>query len=124
MTSLQQLSNGHAPITMQTLFRDAVYAFDEWDSELAEPTVTTDAGSVPVSRIFEQMRGCDDILPCLFVSEVTARLRKPWTGHGPLNEMTFGTAARIMSVLARKKRLQVAATSSRTEGVTCGDSLR
>jgi hypothetical protein len=65
---LQALSDGHAPITMQNLFREAVYAFDEWDAHDRGgdgPMVLTETGPVAVSEVFQHMRGCHDVrLPC------------------------------------------------------------
>ena len=35
--ALPPLHEGHAPITLQQLFREALYAFEEWDTEVTEP---------------------------------------------------------------------------------------
>ncbi|MDM9620897.1 hypothetical protein A6U87_13710 [Rhizobium sp. AC44/96] len=101
--ALPPLHNGHAPFTLQELFRDALYAFEEWDTELTEPIVTFDGRVVPISRVFEAMRECDDIVPMNIVGAVTERLTKPWEGEGPLDQMSFSTAARVMAVLVRKR---------------------
>jgi hypothetical protein len=53
------------------------------------------------------MRECTDIVPNNIVSAVTERLTKPWEGEGPLDTMTFSTAARVMGVLVRKRLLVV-----------------
>jgi hypothetical protein len=52
------------------------------------------------------MRNCTDILPNNMVSAITERLRKPWSSDSPLDEMTFSTAARVMSILTRKRELR------------------
>jgi hypothetical protein len=101
--ALPPLHNGHAPFTLQELFREALYAFEEWDSELTEPIVTFEGRVVPISNVFEAMRQCDDIVPMNIVGAVTERLTKPWEGEGPLDQMTFSTAARVMGVLVRKR---------------------
>jgi hypothetical protein len=49
------------------------------------------------------MRLCNDIVPMNIVGAVTERLTKPWEGEGPLDQMTFSTAARVMGVLVRKR---------------------
>ncbi|WP_047456801.1 hypothetical protein [Rhizobium rhizogenes] len=105
--ALPPLHEGHAPITLQQLFREALYAFEEWDAEVTEPIVTFDGRILPVSVVFEAMRECTDIVPNNIVSAVTERLTKPWAGEGPLDTMTFSTAARVMGVLVRKRLLAV-----------------
>lgn len=103
--ALPPLHNGHAPITLQELFREALYAFEEWETELTEPIVTFEGRIIPISLVFEAMRDCDDIVPMNSVSAITERLSKPWKGEGPLDQMSFSTAARIMRVLVRKRLL-------------------
>ncbi len=103
--ALPPLHNGHAPFTLQELFREALYAFEEWDTELTEPIVTFERKVLPISMVFEAMRECDDIVPMNIVGAVTERLTKPWEGEGPLDQMTFSTAARVMRVLVRKRLL-------------------
>jgi hypothetical protein len=105
--ALPPLHEGHAPITLQQLFREALYAFEEWDTEVTEPIVMFEGKVVPVSVVFEAMRQCTDIVPNNIVSAVTERLTKPWEGEGPLDTMTFSTAARVMGVLVRKRLLVV-----------------
>jgi len=105
MNALPPLHAGHAPITLQELFRDSLYAFEEWDTEVTEPLVTFDGQVIPISLVFESMRECTDIVPHNIVGSVTERLTKPWEGEGPLDEMTFSTAARVMGVLVRKRLL-------------------
>ena len=102
--ALPPLHNGHAPITLQELFRDALDAFENWDAlDLNEPLVTFDGKVLPISMVFDAMRECTDILPMNIVGAVTERLTKKWEGEGPLDEMTFSTAARVMGVLVRKR---------------------
>ena len=103
--ALPPLHNGHAPFTLQELFREALYAFEEWDAELTEPIVTFEGRVFPIGHVFEAMRQCDDIVPMNIVGAVTERLTKPWEGEGPLDQMTFSTAARVMGVLVRKRLL-------------------
>jgi hypothetical protein len=103
--ALPPLYNGHAPITLQELFREALYAFEEWDTELTEPIVTFEGWVIPISLVYESMRECDDIVPVNIVSAITERLSKRWEGEGPLDTMSFSTAARIMRVLVRKRLL-------------------
>ncbi|MDL2405221.1 hypothetical protein PY650_06045 [Rhizobium calliandrae] len=105
--ALPPLHEGHAPITLQQLFREALYAFEEWDTEVTEPIVMFEGKVVPVSVVFEAMRECTDIVPNNIVTAVTERLTKPWEGEGPLDTMTFSTAARVMGVLVRKRLLVV-----------------
>jgi hypothetical protein len=103
--ALPPLYNGHAPITLQQAFREALYAFEEWDTGLTEPLVTVEGRITPISLVFEAMRECDDIVPMNMSTAITERLTKPWKGEGPLDQMSFSTAARIMQVLVRKRVL-------------------
>ncbi|MBF2714262.1 hypothetical protein GOZ80_18470 [Agrobacterium vitis] len=103
--ALPPLYNGHAPITLQQLFREALYAFEEWDTGLTEPLVTFEGRITPISLVFEAMRECDDIVPMNISTAIIERLTKPWEGEGPLDQMSFSTAARIMRVLVRKRLL-------------------
>ncbi|KAA0700837.1 hypothetical protein DTW90_04220 [Neorhizobium sp. P12A] len=116
---LPPLHQGHAPITLQELFREALYAFEEWDTELTEPIVTFEGKILPISAVFESMRDCTDIVPNVIVGAVTERLTKPWEGEGPLDQMTFSTAARVMGVLVRKRLFAnggaIAASASNSE---------
>ena len=100
---LPPLHEGHAPITLQQAFREAIDAFEEWDIEVTEPIVMFDGRIVPISAVFEALRGCTDIMPGNLLGAVTERLTKPWESEGPLDTMTFSTAARVMSVLVRKR---------------------
>ena len=102
---LPALHDGHAPITLQQLFREAVHAFEEWGADSSEPLVTFEGRIFPISAAFEAMRGCTDIMPSNLLGAVTERLTKPWEGEGPLDTMTFSTAARVMGVLVRKRLL-------------------
>ncbi|CAN7735962.1 hypothetical protein [Rhizobium sp. LjRoot258] len=103
--ALPPLHAGHAPITLQELFREAVYAFEEWDDELAEPVVTFEGRVIPISHVFDAMRHCNDIVPMHMAGTIADHLTKPWEGDGPLDQMSFSTAARVMAVLVRKRLL-------------------
>lgn len=100
---LPPLHEGHAPITLQQLFREAVHAFEEWSTDSTEPLVTFEGRIFPISAAFEAMRGCTDIMPSNLLGAVTEGLTKPWEGDGPHDTMTFSTAARVMGVLVRKR---------------------
>ncbi len=104
--TLPSLSDGHAPITLQYLFRDALEQFENWDTFSPEPSVVFGRDDISISDAFDALRGCSDIVPANLVGDITARLTKPWDGEGPLDEMTFSTAARVMSVLVRKRLLE------------------
>jgi hypothetical protein len=100
---LPPLHEGHAPFTLQQLFREAVDAFEEWDTEVTEPIVTFEGRILPISTVFEAMRGCSDIMPANLLGAITDRLTKPWEGEGSIDQMTFSIAARILGVLVRKR---------------------
>jgi len=77
-----------------------------------EPHVDLGDATVNISEVFNALKGCTDIVPMNIVGGVTERLTKPWEGEGPLNEMTFATAARVMSVLVRKRLLEAQKSES------------
>lgn len=104
-STLPALEHGHAPITLQYLFRDALHEFEDWDAYVPEPEVAFGQHAVRISEVFEALRGCSDIVPASIAEGVVDRLSKPWEGGGPLDEMEFSTAARVMSVLVRKRLL-------------------
>ena len=54
--ALPALHEGHAPITLQQLFREALDAFVEWNTETTEPLVTFEGRIYPISDAFEAMR--------------------------------------------------------------------
>ncbi len=56
MSNLPELHDGHAPITLQQLFGEALGAFDDWEQGSAEPTVMHEGQIYPISTVFEQMR--------------------------------------------------------------------
>ena len=103
---LPELHEGHAPITLHLLFRDALEAYDDWADETEVPVVYQLGMPVPIGLVFDHMRDCTDILPNNMVSAITERLTKPWTSNSPLDEMTFSTAARVMFVMVRKRQLR------------------
>jgi len=103
---LPQLHEGHAPITLHQLFRDALEAYDDWVEGADAPAVYYQGMPVPIGVVFDHMRNCTDILPNNMVSAITERLTKPWSSDSPLDEMTFSTAARVMSVLIRKREIR------------------
>ncbi|MBP2234109.1 hypothetical protein J2Z31_000599 [Sinorhizobium kostiense] len=103
---LPELYEGHAPITLQTLFRDALEAYEDWGEGMPEPIVSFEGKVLPISAVFEWMKPCTDIMPANMIGIVTDRLTKPWSGSGPLDKMTFSTAARVMSVLVRRRLIR------------------
>lgn len=103
---LPDLHEGHAPITLHLLFRDALEAYDDWADETDVPVVYHLGEPMPIGTVFVHMRDCTDILPNNMVSAITERLTKPWSGASSLDEMTFSTAARVMCVMVRKRQLQ------------------
>lgn len=121
--TLPILQDGHAPITLQHLFRDALAEYEDWAPFSPEPEVSFAGDSVPISRAFEAMKGCTDIVPANVVGGVTERLTKPWEGEGPLDEMTFSTAARVMGVLVRKKLADEQRNPAATDASAAGGGL-
>ena len=109
---LPELHEGHAPITLHLLFRDALEAYDDWAEGTDVPLVYHLGMPVPIGLVFDHMRGCTDILPNNMVGAITERLTKPWSSDSPLDEMTFSTAARVMCVMVRKESCSAAAAIS------------
>ncbi len=100
---LPALHEGHASIILQHLFRDALEAYDDWGEGMPEPVVSFEGKVLPIGYVFDRMKSCTDIMPANMIGIVTDGLTKPWSGDGPLDEMTFSTAARVMSVLTKRQ---------------------
>jgi hypothetical protein len=101
---LPDLHEGHAPITLQQLFGDALEAFDAWEDERAEPMVIYEDHVVPISAVFESMHDCTDILPrTLAEIAADALARNPATAEVEI--ATFGDAACIATALTEQRRL-------------------
>ncbi|WP_353643254.1 hypothetical protein [Mesorhizobium sp. WSM2239] len=60
---LPELYEGHAPITLQNAFHDALEALEEWKEGSEEPRVTVDGVVVPISHVLVGMSACTDLLP-------------------------------------------------------------
>ena len=101
---LPDLHEGHAPITLQQLFGDALEAFDSWEDERAEPMVIYEDHVVPIGTVFESMRDCTDILPRTMAEIVAETLaRNPATAEAEI--VTFADAARLATALVEQRRL-------------------
>ncbi len=101
---LPPLHEGHAPITLQQLFGDALHAFDAWDDERAEPAVIFEDHLVPISTVFESMRACTDLLPRTMADIVVEKIADDPKATAPEN-LTFADAARIAGTLIEQRRL-------------------
>jgi hypothetical protein len=101
---LPDLHEGHAPITLQHVFGDALEAYDAWEDERAEPMVIYEDKIVPIGTIFESMRECTDILPRTMADLVADTLaRNPAAAGAEI--VTFGDAAQVATVLVGQRRL-------------------
>ncbi|MDX8482353.1 hypothetical protein RFN28_28415 [Mesorhizobium sp. VK24D] len=60
---LPGLFEGHAPITLQNAFHDALEALEEWRESEDEPFVKIHDIPVQISDVFVRMSGCTDLLP-------------------------------------------------------------
>jgi len=101
---LPDLHEGHAPITLQQLFGEALEAFDAWEDERAEPMVIFEDRVVSIGMVFDAMLGCTDLLPHTLADIVTDTLvRNPKTA--PVEIATFGDAARLAAALVAQRRL-------------------
>ena len=101
---LPDLHEGHAPITLQQLFGDALEAFDSWEDGRAEPMVIYEDHIVAVGTVFESMRDCTDILPRTMAETVAGTIaRHPATTEAEI--VTFADAARLATALVEQRRL-------------------
>lgn len=101
---LPDLHEGHAPITLQQLFGDALEAFDSWEDERAEPMVIFEDRVVPIGIVFDSMRDCTDLLPRTMAEIVAETLaRNPATADVEI--VTFADAARLATALVEQRRL-------------------
>lgn len=101
---LPDLHEGHAPITLQQAFGDALEAFDAWEDERAEPMVIYDDQIVPIGTVFESMRECTDILPRTVADLVADALARNPAAVGA-EIVTFGDAAQLATALVGQRRL-------------------
>ena len=101
---LPDLHEGHAPITLQQLFGDALEAFDGWEDERAEPTVIYEDQLLPIGVVFQSMRACTDILPRAMADIVADTLARDPAATGA-EVVTFGDAARLATTLVEQRRL-------------------
>ena len=101
---LPDLHEGHAPITLQQAFGDALEAFDAWEDERAEPMVIFEDRVVPIGIVFDSMRDCTDLLPRTMAEIVAETLaRNPATADVEI--VTFADAARLATALVEQRRL-------------------
>lgn len=101
---LPDLHEGHAPITLQQLFGNALEALDAWEDERAEPMVIFEDQIVPIGTVFERMHDCTDILPRTMADIVTDTLTRA-PGSAETAIVTFGDAARIATAFTQQRRL-------------------
>jgi hypothetical protein len=114
---LPDLHEGHAPITLQQLFGNALEALDAWEDERAEPMVIFEDQIVPIGTVFERMRDCTDILPRTMADIVTDTLaRAPESAEAVI--VTFGDAASRSSAAftARPRSPPSSTTTASTSG--------
>jgi hypothetical protein len=60
---LPELYEGHAPITLQNAFHDALEGLEEWKEGSEEPRVVVDGVIVPISHVLVGMSACTDLVP-------------------------------------------------------------
>lgn len=60
---LPELYEGHAPITLQNAFHDALEALEDWKEGSKEPCVAVDSFIVPISHVLVGMSACTDLVP-------------------------------------------------------------
>lgn len=100
---LPELVEGHAPITLQQAFGEAVEAYGSWPPGASEPVVSYDGQSVRISAVFASLRECNDILPLTLLVLLKDHLPKPLNYEGSVEEVPFATAARVMNILVRRR---------------------
>lgn len=101
---LPDLHEGHAPITLQQLFGDALEALDAWEDERAEPMVIFEDKVVPIGAVFEHMRDCTDLMHRTLSDIVADTLaRNPSATETTI--ATFGDAARLGMALVEQRRV-------------------
>ncbi|MCP8893732.1 hypothetical protein KYK29_02235 [Shinella daejeonensis] len=102
---LPPLHEGHAPITLQQLFGEALHALDAWEGERAEPAVIYEDRLVPISAVFENMRACTDILPRTMAEIIADKVvGSPPAASSP-DALTFADAAQTAITIIEQHRL-------------------
>ncbi|PBC01396.1 hypothetical protein [Mesorhizobium sp. WSM3860] len=57
------LFEGHAPITLQNAFHEALEALEEWSEKAEEPLIPIHGVAMPISSVFVGMSHCTDLMP-------------------------------------------------------------
>ncbi|MDX8496153.1 hypothetical protein [Mesorhizobium captivum] len=57
------LFEGHAPITLQNAFHEALEALEEWSEKAEEPLIPIHGVAMPISSVFVRMSDCTDLMP-------------------------------------------------------------
>ena len=96
-TVLPTLHEGHAPIFLHQAFDDALYAYDDWAPDRAEPEVEFDGRAVGINAVFGCMGDCTDLLPSRTLETVRAVTHE----DGALGDeqVTYADAATLMRTL-------------------------
>ncbi|RUT99379.1 hypothetical protein EOD23_25205 [Mesorhizobium sp. USDA-HM6] len=58
-----ELFEGHAPITLQNAFHEALEALEEWSEKADEPLIPIHGVAMPISSVFVRMSDCTDLMP-------------------------------------------------------------
>jgi hypothetical protein len=82
---------GHAPGHIRDAFRDAMWAFIEWDRSDPEPTVEVEVHYQPRKQVCGLLWNCSDILPGRLYGQLTEAC-----GVDALRQ-TYAAAARLVS---------------------------
>lgn len=90
---LQELHQGHAPITLLHAFQDAT---DALDGDAAEPMAFVDGRAVSVAAIFEALLGCTDLMPFHARESVNAVLAMAGRGERVESGAPYARGAMLM----------------------------
>ncbi len=98
--TLPELYRGHAPITLQNAFHDALDAIEGWAPGEGEPEIFLNGQAIPLTRLVGAMARCTDLLPrrSREVAEAIAGTR-----GGIAQSATFADAARLAAALCRER---------------------
>lgn len=98
---LPELYEGHAPITLQNAFHDALEAIESWLPGEREPGIFLNGIEVSPIRIVSKMLACTDILPRKSRSVLEAMAG---SGSGLADGANFADGARFAMQMCRARQ--------------------
>jgi hypothetical protein len=98
---LPDLFEGHASITLQNAFYDALEALEEWGDRGDEPLISVNGVDVPISEFLRTMGTCTDMIPHRTLSVLEAIVGREMVRAS--GRMLFADAVRLAMPLCAER---------------------